>query len=667
MRESLLSLRVEDLLMSERTRNATAVAVSIVSMPFKDLRHPPIQLGILQRCLERVGIATRSHSLELAFMDHLYAKTRADKPLTIKDYQRVATEEFQVHLGDWIFRVPPFAEFSSCDDEKYIAHVRKKGVSDETITTALRMRKLVPDFLEAAADELLEGIPRIVGFSSVFQQNIASLALAKILKMRDPSLKIVFGGGNCDAQMGQAIHECFPWVDFVVRGEGERVLVELARAIIEGRPVQPYPGLCFRDDGRSVIVPQKNEPEVPMDEVPTPTYDDYFERLRLTPLRSELWPEVAIVFESSRGCWWGAKSHCTFCGLNNSLMKFRSKSASRVAEEILGMAARYGVLDFVAVDDIIDIHHIDELFPLLQASGADLAIYYETKANLRKDQLRAFYGAGVTSIQPGIESLSTPILRLMRKGITGLQNVRLLKWCAEIGIRPSWNLLYGFPGEPPEEYERMCELVPSLVHLEPPSFTSIELERFSPYFDRPADFGIEVLGPLPHYSFLYSVAPEALNNLAYDFEFRYLDGRDPDSYTKNLAEALRRWREVREHAIGSLSYRRGPGFLLVQDRRPGLETADYRFDGIEAKIYLACEAGATAAQIHKQVVAEGEGSVDLSDIETYLHELVQARLMYREANSFLSLAIAVGGSKAAAPVGDREGGAPALEVIYAGR
>jgi ribosomal peptide maturation radical SAM protein 1 len=624
-------------------KNPAAVAVSLVSMPFKDLRHPPIQLGILQRCLERASITARSHSLELAFMDHLHAKTAGSvggTPLTIDHYQRVATEEFLVHLGDWIFKVPPYAEPSS-DDEEYLAHARTKGVSDDVITNAIRMKSMVPEFLEAAADELLAGSPRVVGFSTVFQQNVASLVLAKVLKARDPSMKIVFGGGNCDGLMGQAIHQCFPWVDFVIRGEGERVLVELLRDVLADQPIRPQSGLCYRVDGCSIAVPQKDEPQVPIDEVPTPTYDDYFERLARTPLRSELWPEVAILFESSRGCWWGAKSHCTFCGLNGSLMMFRSKPASRVAEEILGMAARYRVLDFVAVDDIIDLRHIRELFPLLRASGADLTLFYETKANLTKDQLHAFHDAGVSAIQPGIESLSTPILRLMRKGVTALQNLRLLKWCAEIGVTPAWNLLYGFPGEPPKEYERMSELVPSLVHLEPPMWMPVELERFSPYFDRPTEFGIEIMGPLPHYRFLYAIAPEALSNLAYDFEYRHSDGRDPSTYTKNLAEAVERWRQLGESAVGSLSYRRGPGFLLVQDRRPGLETADYRFDGVEAKIYLACDAGATAADILRQLAAEGDNSLDVVEIENYLQELVDARLMYHEGKSFLSLAIAV--------------------------
>jgi hypothetical protein len=193
----------------------------------------------------------------------------------------------------------------------------------------------------------------------------------------------------------------------------------------------------------------------------------------------------------------------------------------------------------------------------------------------------------------------------------------------------------------------------------------MKLERFSPYFDRPTEFGIEILGPQRHYQFLYSIAPEALSNLAYDFECRYLDGRDPRTYTKGLAEAVERWRETKGRAAGSLSYRRGPGFLLVQDRRPGLEAADYRFDGIEAKIYLACDAGATAAEICKQFVAEGEDSIDAVEIEDYLQELVEARLMYVEGKRFLSLAIA-DSSVAPLPTETEDAAISALPAMVSG-
>lgn len=616
--------------------------VSLVSMPFKDLRRPPIQLGILKRCLTRVGIAARSHSFELMFMEHLHSRTaEADQSerLSIDDYEQIAFDAFMVSLGDWIFKVPPYAEPSREDDE-YLDYARSQ-ISEQAVTTAVQMKRFVPEFLTAATDELLAGQPRIVGFSTVFQQNVASLVLAKILKARDPSLTIVFGGGNCDGPMGAALHECFPWIDVVVRGEGERVFPEVVLDVLAGRSVHPHPGLCYRVDGRSVVVPQVNKPQVPMDEVPTPTYEEFFERLERSPLRAELWPEVAILFESSRGCWWGAKSHCTFCGENGSLMPFRRKPAARVVDEILGFAAQYKILDFVAVDEIIDLGHIRDLLPQVSAAGCDLEIFYETKANLKKDQLRTFYSSGVHAIQPGIESLSTPILRLMRKGVTALQNIRLLKWCAEIGINPEWNLLYGFPGEPPEEYSRMAELIPSLVHFTPPSFAPVQMERFSPYFERPAEFGIELTGPMPQYKFLYSVSPEALSNLAYDFEHCYLDGRDPETYVTGLRDAVDRWRQLSEDGPGYLCYRRGPGFITVEDRRAGLEEADYRFDGIEGKLYLACDAGATADHLSKQFAVDGDDELDAKEIEEFLDDLVQARLMYREGNCFLSLAIPI--------------------------
>jgi hypothetical protein len=154
-----------------------------------------------------------------------------------------------------------------------------------------------------------------------------------------------------------------------------------------------------------------------------------------------------------------------------------------------------------------------------------------------------------------------------------------------------------------------------------------------------------------------------LNNLAYDFEYRYSDRRDPEAYTRELAEAVERWRELKECAAGSLFYRRGPGFLLVQDRRPGLEAADYRFDGVEAKIYLACDPGTTVAQICRQLVIEGDTSVDEVEIENYLQELVEAKLMYREGNSFLSLAIAANSAEAQSQIKTKETVNSSLPVV----
>src|SRR5258705_6233031 len=119
---------------SKAVAGTRQVLVSLVSMPFKDLRHPPIQLGILEQCLTRVGIATRSHSFELAFMEHLYNRTaEADEGarLSIDDYEEIACHSFMVSLRDWIFKVSPYAELSPEDDD-YLGYARSQ-ISEEAV------------------------------------------------------------------------------------------------------------------------------------------------------------------------------------------------------------------------------------------------------------------------------------------------------------------------------------------------------------------------------------------------------------------------------------------------------------------------------------------------------------------------------------------------------
>src|ERR1700730_18959267 len=102
------------------------------------------------------------------------------------------------------------------------------------------------------------------------------------------------------------------------------------------------------------------------------------------------------------------------------------------------------------------------------------------------------YRGGVRQLQPGIESLSDQVLRLMEKGVTSFQSIQLLRWCEEIGIECAWNLLAGFPRESPGEYARMAELIPFLIHLNPPcSCARLRLDRFSPFHARSDAFGFK--------------------------------------------------------------------------------------------------------------------------------------------------------------------------------
>jgi len=201
----------------------------------------------------------------------------------------------------------------------------------------------------------------------------------------------------------------------------------------------------------------------------------------------------------------------------------------------------------------------------------------------------------VEEVQPGIESLSTPILRLMRKGTTALQNIQFLKWARAVGLRVVWNLLMGFPGEDPAEYSRMAEMVPALVHLQPPDGPArIRLDRFSPYFEEREALGVCNVQPADVYRYIYPFPEEDLEQLAYFFDYDYLDGRGPWAYVRPLAEALAAWQEK---ADASLTYTRSGETLLVRDAR-GPAVAWVRLRGPQCAVYEFCD------QVHAFPVIE---------------------------------------------------------------
>lgn len=609
--------------------------VVLVNMPWSAVGRPSLALGILSQVLADHGVRAATRSFQLAFAEHVVAATAADaRPITLDDYTAIADDTASRGHGDWVFAVEPYRAATPAGDEAYFAVARADA---DRLAVITRLRELVPAFLAACADDILALAPRIVGFTTTFSQSISSLVLARMLKHRAPALTIVFGGAACEGAMGAALHRSFPWVDVVVRGEGEAVFPAVVADVLAGRAIRDAPGLCHRT-GDAVVHCAEAASRVAMDTVPIPDFGEFFDRVEASPLEAAVRRRLRVPYESARGCWWGAKNHCTFCGLNGATMAFRSKSPARVVDDIRAMAARYQALDFYVVDNIIDMDYFDTVLPELARTGWNLKLFFETKANLRLEHVRELHRAGVATIQPGIESLSTPILKLMRKGVTALQNIRLLKWCAAYRIDVLWNLIYGFPGEPPEEYARMAGVIGALGHLAPPSWSRLRIDRFSPYFDAPADHGLRVTTPLPYHAHVYPVDAATLFDLAYFFTTEYIDGRDPATYARPVVEAVDRWRADSAGGYRALRYRRGPDFIVIDDLRPGLGPRRFELDAIEAAIYLACDAGATPAAVHAALGELGAG-VDRDEVRGFLDELTASALVYCEGDRYLSLAI----------------------------
>lgn len=627
--------------------------VALVSMPFGPLLYPSIGLSLLKAALTREGIASRIHYFTINYAEIVGSRF----------YQGISSgmRPSLRHLaGEWMFN-EALSGVDEANDRDYVEQnlSRKPGktgssrraMSGKTIDSLFKARAAIDSFLDSCTAKIVEESPRIVGFTSVFQQQTGSLALAMRIKKALPDCFIVIGGANCEGVMGAETLRQFPFVDATVSGEGDLIFAEIVRRVLSGESVAALPGVRTRETIAAEFASGhfSNAPTVHrMDELPYPDYDDFFEQFAASRF-ARYW-QPGIFFESSRGCWWGEKSHCTFCGLNGTTMAFRSKSAPRALEELLHLTTRYQGSDVEVTDNILDLAYFKDFVPELARLGTEFGLFYETKANLKKQQVRLLRDAGIRNIQPGIESLSDEVLKLMRKGVSALQNIQLLKWCKELGVEPRWNILWGFPGEPPEEYARMAKVVPLITHLRPPGFFStIRLDRFSPNFFDGERLGFSNIEPLDAYRYVYrGVPPEGIRNLAYHFSFGYRVPQDLDSYAQPLARALSEWQRMAGQS-DLFSIDTGD-HLIVWDLRPIAVSSLTVLAGDARLLYLAADAITDVRRLSADLVSLGGKEKSVEDIEDALGPMIERGLILRDGSRYLALAVPLGEYLPARPV-----------------
>ncbi|MDZ5650689.1 RiPP maturation radical SAM C-methyltransferase [Nitrospirillum sp. BR 11828] len=555
----------------------------LVAMPVAALHYPVIGLSLLKGALARQGMAADIRHFYLDFADYI----GFDAYAAVED-----ARYFLAMVGDWVFagaahdtpQAEPFTFLNGLmtgDYGRYFSAPRLMGI--------LTARTKAPGFIDHCFGLVDWSRYAVVGFSTSFQQTMASLALARRIKAAYPHILIVFGGANCSDEMGVELHRRYPSIDVVVGGEAEEVLPELLRRHAAGLALDGLPGTTVRGpDGATVPATVPAGMITDMDSLPALDYADFYaDRARL-PAVAERFPAFPL-FESARGCWWGQKHHCTFCGLNGLGMAYRSKSQDRAYAELTAVADRFG-REIMVVDNILDSRYFGDFLPRLAALDRPLLLHYEVKANLRAGQLALLGQAGVRKIQPGVESLSTPVLALMRKGTTLLRNVQTLRLAAEAGVLVDWSHLYGFPGETADHYRAAAAVVPKITHLHPPGgFHRVRADRFSPYFNDPAAFGVTIQ-PVPGYAHIYPHDADSLARLAYHFDM-VPERPDEDLAAAHaaLAAQLDLWRTGEATlTLTPVSDGGAPGVMaVVEDGRAG-PPRRHELDAVATAVLAAC-------------------------------------------------------------------------------
>ena len=574
--------------------------VAFAVVPFADIPRPATGVSLL-----KAGLTNRGFSSRIFYFNLNFAELIGERIFSYISDQSPADSM----IGEWFFadlafpgQLPPAHEF--------VRNILGKFVPPAMVDRILEARSHRAAFLELCAQTLRAAGAPIVGFTTVFHQTCAALAIARRLKeMPDPPI-ICVGGANCEGEMRLQMLRSFPWIDYVCTREGDAVFPEFVERFLKHGEKGELPGLLHRGESTQLTYPPVVED---MDNLPIPNYDDFVESLKASELGARIKPEIQI--ETARGCWWGAKHHCTFCGLNGDTIRYRSKSPGRVYQELKFLYQRYGIKRIDSMDNILDHRYISSVFPRLVEEGIELEMFYEVKANLKQPQLLGLRRGGIKLIQAGIESFSSDVLRLMDKGVTGIQNLQLLKWTEEVGIRPGWNILAGFPGEPATAYEQMASLIPLLTHLEPPTTCSpIRPDRFSPLFNRAEASGLQRGRPTYAHYYLYALGKRELARLAYFIDFDYEDQRRPESYIQPMQAEVTEWRAARFRTNASCRPRLDltvldHGEVLVIDTRDCAVAREHLLAKLDAQLLVACDAGQTQSFL-KQNVAAGEDDRD---------------------------------------------------------
>ncbi|MDG4476244.1 RiPP maturation radical SAM C-methyltransferase [Thiovibrio frasassiensis] len=592
--------------------------LGVISMPWALFNRPSIQLGALQGYLSQA-----EPEMQVACLHPYLGLT---KSLGLELYREISQD---VWLCEGLYAGLLFPEQRPVL-RGFLAKRLKQCDSAGVNTIDILWAKVETHLHQWLAGQDW-GQFELVGFSVCFNQLLASLLAAKQLKALQPQLPIVFGGSSCVAEMGSSLLEVFPWLDYVVHGEGEIPLANLCR-VLAGREIALLPQVMART-GQTTGEPFVGCQLKGLSELPTPDYDGYFQELRREFSGEPFVPELPVEF--SRGCWWGK---CTFCNLNLQWHGYRGKSAEQMEREVLHLSGRHGCLDFSFTDNVLPGREAPDFFARMDASKKDFRFFAEIRVNQRGDILKQYRQGGLVAVQAGIESLSQGLLERMRKGATVMENLALMKESVALGIRLDGNLITGFPGSTETEVQETLMNLDFVLPFTPLTAASFFLGHGCEVACKPQDYGIRAIVQHPHNRKLFpSQMLQGLTLLINDYRG---DRAKQRRLWQPVVEKIRAWqrfhaaRRCPAHLVPLLSYRDAGNILIIRQELPDQATLHHRLRGTSRALYLACETIVEFEALARQFPKLGR-----AQLATFLTELTAKRLLFSQGTRYLALAV----------------------------
>jgi ribosomal peptide maturation radical SAM protein 1 len=600
---------------SSSGRGSEPLRVALISMPWSIFNRPSIQLGALKAWLDRDGAIETS-----TFHPYL----QVAKVLGTETYHHLAQNSWAAEALYSPLLFPEQGEqaarlfHESCKKNRQL-----RGLDfDRTV-------QLLDQSLDQWLADFDPGRFQLIGFSICFNQLLASLTAAARIKKEHPDLPVVAGGSTCVGVIGASLLDTFAQLDYVISGEGEGALTRLCHCLQgKGTAEMESSGIIQRSR------PYAAEPGsgiADLNQLPIPDYTPYFQEMGESfPTR----PFIPVLpLEFSRGCWW---NRCTFCNLNLQWRGYRWKEGARVVAEVKEQALRHGGLDFTFTDNALPPKEADLFFQTMAAESMDVEFFAEIRVLTDAARLSGWRRGGLSSVQVGIEALSSSLLARMEKGTTVMDNIGAMKAALACGMRLDGNLITEFPGSTAAELAETLENLDYVLPFTPLTGAAFFLGKGSPVCEDPQKYGISALLRHPGNRRLFPAA--ILGKLDLLIKGYRGDRENQRRSWQPVVRKIGQWQDFHthrgSHAVPALSYRDGGTFLLVRQEQLQGPCLHHRLRGMSRQIYLFCQTIRSLDEL-----AGRFPTISSRDLESFLADLSRKRILFQESDRLLALAI----------------------------
>ena len=387
---------------------------------------------------------------------------------------------------------------------------------------------------------IAEHRPQLVLLSVPFPGSVyGALRIAQTIKRAHPNIRIGLGGGFVNTELRElAEPRLFDFVDFVTLDAGERPALALVEHVV-GQRSRERLVRCFIRDGERVKFVNWPEPDIPFEDVGTPTWDglpihDYLSLLDMLNPMHRLWSDGRWnKLTVAHGCYW---KKCSFCDVSlDYIGRYETATASTLVDRIEAIVAETGQTGF---------HFVDEAAPpkVLKALAEELLrrkVQISWWGNIRFEKTftpalsELLATSGCIALSGGLEVASDRLLDLMQKGVTVEQVARVTRGMADAGILVHAYLMYGFPTQTLQDTVDALEYVRQLFEngcIHSGFFHRFVCTVHSPVGLNPEAYGVQLV-PLPEVTF-------AKNDIGFIDPTPMPKGVDHDVLGRGLKKAI---------------------------------------------------------------------------------------------------------------------------------